>query len=161
MKIKIVNNKLILIFSYKKPNINFSDLEQLEEYLKKIFLKLKKYTDDYSKGFFIINIYLDKNNGMAIEIQKEDLDYIDFIDNHIDMKIIIHDSDFLYKINDILDINSKIKNKYDLYIYKDKYYLRLLSNISNKDLVYLTEFCDVIYDTNEIIECGKKAINML
>ena len=57
MKIKIVNNKLILIFSYKKPNINFSDLDQLEEYLKKIFLKLKKYTDDYSKGFFIINIY--------------------------------------------------------------------------------------------------------
>lgn len=98
--------------------------------------KLNKYYSIDLKGFYTINIYIDKSYGTIMEINMDvnDLDY-----ENLDLHIITHNCIFLFEVDDILDLNV---DKY--YMYNDKYYI----DINN---IYNIEFVKIIYKNNEDI----------
>ena len=147
MKIKNFDDKIILYLI--RENIDFKNMEELEQYFQKLFLKLKKIFNISFMGFYSIDLYLDNNYGAVIEIRKEELDYLEYDDNQIDMHINIHNTKMLYLVEDFLDLKNAI-----IYNYKNKYYV-LIENYLNKN-INLSEIGKVIYKTNEILVSGKK-----
>ena len=100
--------------------------------------KLKKYYNIDLKGFYIINVYIDKKYGIIMDIETEDDIDIEYDD--IEYYIITYNNTFLYEVEDILDLNI---DKY--YTYNEKYYIDI-------DSIYNIEFIKVIYkDTINII----------
>ena len=99
MKI-IQEGQIIKVFLNDIPKIDFKNMDELETYFRNLFLKLKKIFHITFTGLYNIDIYLDQYCGVVIELKKEDLEYIDYYDNEIDMRIISHDATFLYEIPD-------------------------------------------------------------
>lgn len=151
------NNILIYIQKSHITEKDFENLSYIEEYFKNIFLKIKqKYQIDI-KGFYFVNVYIDNIYGIVIEIQEEKLEFIEYYDDSIDMKISLHQEQFLYKINDILDLGKNIKSKFDIYSYQNKWYIKPKNLIGDKILYKILEYTEIIYkDTNKIINYGKK-----
>ena len=143
MKVITNDESNIIIFLNKSliENIDLEDRENLEEYFRKIFLKLKKMYDIIINGYFIIDVYIDNNYGMIMELNKEELEYFDYFDNQVDMRIIIHDDvKFLYEIEDILLLDKKELKKYNVYYYKNKYYLDPKGELTFMDIGHIVEF---------------------
>lgn len=160
---KIINNYLktiVFLNKNKIKNINFEDIDELEDYFKDLFLKLKYLSDISLNGFYIINIYLDHYYGAIIEIKREELEYIEYYDNQIDMKIIVHDITVLYKIEDIFSIPNGLQDKIIIYRYKNKWYIELKKELSDINLANLLENSELIYKTEDIIRYGKKLLKI-
>lgn len=152
----IFKENYILIY-IQKNNINkenFEELEYIETYFKEIFSKIReKYSIDMN-GFYFVNVYIDYIYGIILEIKEEQLEFIEYYDDTIDMKIALHKEEFLYKINDILNLEESLKNKIDIYNYNNEWYIKIKEN---KSLYQILEFTEIIYkDTNKIIKYGKK-----
>ena len=77
------------------------------------------------------------------------------------MKIIKYESIFLFKVDDILNLKKEILKKINLYFYKNNYYIEIVDKLSKKEITSFLEFANLIYDTNDILEYGKKITNML
>lgn len=156
---RIINkneNTFVFLIPNKSFNINFNQKKDLEKYFQDFFLKLKNTYDFKIKGFYLINIYIDENYGIALEITNEDEDYLEYFRQNIDMNISKPKKNkFLYKINDIFLIDKKILAKFDIYLYNNNYYLCLKNKIKEKELINLLEFVDIIYDSENIIKRGK------
>lgn len=156
---RIINkneNTFAFLIPNKSFNINFNQKKDLEKYFQDFFLKLKNTYDFKIKGFYLINIYIDENYGIALEITNEDEDYLEYFSQNIDMNISKPKKNkFLYKINDIFLIDKKILAKFDIYLYNNNYYLCLKNKIKEKELINLLEFVDIIYDSENIIKRGK------
>ena len=146
--VKITNNKLKEIDIFSK--------DEIEQFVKELFSKfIKKYN---LKGEVQLDVHINNNYGMIIEININD--YFSF-DDLIDVRLVFHLNDiFLYEI-DFFDIlkNTNIRDK-NIYFYKDKFYLELLSDIEKKDYSYLLESYSILYNNNtqEIINKGIKLI---
>ena len=122
MKVKIIDeNNIIVFFNTYLNSIDIMNKIEVENTIKNIIDKLNKSYKLNIYGYYNIDIYVDNYYGLIIKIQKEDIDYIDYEPGQIDMKIKIYDAIFLYKIDNIynLDIDSSI------YRYKDEYFLKL------------------------------------
>ena len=150
----ITNDEFNIIIFLNKiivENIDLEDRENLEEYFKKIFLKLKKIYDITISGYFVIDVYIDDNYGIIMELNKEELDYYEYFDNQIDMRIIIHDDvTFLYEIDDILLLDKKIRKNISLYYYQNKYYIKINKILNFIALGYILENSNSIYiDEND------------
>lgn len=157
MKIEYLNNKIIVYLKKEKmSNIDFENIEKLEEYFKKIFTNLKKIIEIEFNGFYDINIYIDLNYGSVMEIKRQELEYVDYYDNQIDMKITVHDVVNFYKINDVFDIPKNILNKIKIYKYKNNLYCRIIKQITPIELAKLIEMSEIIYKTEDILTYGKK-----
>ena len=103
-------------------------------------------------GFYFVNVYIDSIYGVILEIEEEKLEYIEYYDDAVDMKISLHREEFLYKIKDI----SKVENinNIDIYSYNNEWYIKIKKN---KCLYQILEFTEIIYkDTKKIIKYGKK-----
>ena len=162
MKIKNVDNKIVVYLDKKSINdIDKNDIDDLENYFQRLFNKIKKYINIELKGFYNISIYIDYNIGTVIEIEKEDLEFISYYNNQIDMKIIKYESIFLFKIDDFLSLKKEILKKINLYFYKNNYYIELVDRLTKQEIASFLEFTNLIYDTNDILEYGKKITNML
>ncbi len=128
--------------------IDFSNPNELESFLKRIFLFIKKRFNILMSGLYYVDIYINKKAGAFIFINKDN----SFIrTKEIDMRIkIIYDNNFFYKTSEY----EIIKNEKDIYYYNNHYYINIdcLSEITK----YL-EFGEIIYDNNLNIEnIGKK-----
>lgn len=155
---KIINNGRVIKLYLNELKIDFSDNIELENYFRKLFLKLKRMFNMSFTGLYDIDIYLDQNYGSVIELKKEELEYIDYYDNEIDMRIAVHDVTFLYEIHDIFEIDSKIVKT--IYYYKDKFYLEL-NDLTNKlDQTKLMEMGNLTYQAEDILRYGKKIIQV-
>ena len=153
MKIEQTNDKIILYLKREQINdINFKDIDELEDYFKNLFLKLKRTVDLDINGFYLLNIYLDDYYGAALEIIKEDDSYTFYLDGQIDMRINIIKTDFLYEV-DNYNID---KSKFDIYLYENKVYIKLKEQIKQKEMFTLLENSKFIYDSENIIIKGKK-----
>lgn len=139
----IINDDKIIIFLEKYNKKYLNDIDYLEDYFRNIFLKLKEKYDIKIHGFCNVDAYLDDND-MVLEIEEEK-ELIDYYEDIIDMKILIHETSFLYEISNIFNINKYIKN--EIYVYKDKFY------IDKKSLnLNILEHSKLIYkDTEKII----------
>ncbi len=133
MKVECIDNDIII---YLKD----ISTDNYNELCIDIINKLNKYFNTYLKGFYTVNIYIDKSYGIVMEIKVDDNDlYLDY--DTIDLHIITHNSIFLFEVDDILDLDI---DKY--YTYKDKYYIDI-------DNIYNLEFIKVIYKgTKNIIK---------
>ena len=136
-------------------NINFDNKNTLENYFQDFFLKLKQNYKFDVCGFYAIDIYIDNTYGVVISMLKEDVDYYDYFNSNIDMQISKpKKTKFLYKVDDLFFIDKKILNKLEIYDYMGDYYLKS-NNISNKEIIKLIEFSEIIYDeTEKIIKFG-------
>lgn len=153
MKIKIIdeNNFIVFLNKYAYKDIDFTSKRDLEVRLKDLFQKLNNYYNVKVYGYYNVSIFIDNNYGAILEMEKEDIDYMDYQDDQIDMRIIVINNTFLYLLDDILinDIDGTI------YKYRDKFYLRLNHDINSIEMGRLLENSSIIYNkTNDIIKYG-------
>ena len=142
MKCTIENNKII-VYVEKYTKNYLDNIDYLEDYFRKIFIKLKEKYDIKIQGFCNVDVYTD-NSDMVLEIEEEK-ELVDYYEDIIDMKISIHESTFLYEVLNIFNINKYING--DIFLYKNKFYIK------KKDMNFnILEHLKLVYkDTNKII----------
>ena len=160
MKISVIDDNNIIVFlnTVNLKELDFSNKEDLEVNFKDLFLKLKHVYNINIRGYYNINIYIDKNYGAILEIEHEDIEYFDYFENKVDMRInILSDTKFLYRIKDIFKLNTELINNSSLYAFKGKIYILLTKSISFHNLGYLLEVSEIVYGSivDDILKLGK------
>ena len=163
MKVNIIDDNNIIVFlnKFNIKNIDFKNRENIEKHFRNIFLKLKHIYKLDIKGYYNINIYMDDYYGAVLEIEHEDIEYIDYFDKTIDMRVsVINDNNFLYKIKDIFMINKEIINKIDIYNFKEEYYIKIKKECNDYEIGNILETSQLIYDniTSDILKLGNKIL---
>lgn len=154
MRISIIDNDILIYINNNLINIDFEDLDTTKEYFKELFLKIKDKVE--INGFYFVNVYKDDLYGIVIELRKEEMDYLDYYTDEVDMHITLNENTFLYEIEDIFLNKEIIKNSKIIY-YNKKIYLKLKNNIDENIKGYLYEFSNLVYkDTNNILNYGKE-----
>ena len=139
MKLTLIDDNIILnIRNERIKDINFNDNEELREYFKKIFSKMKEKYKILINGFYYVKIYKNKYYGIIIELEKSDMEYYDYYIDEIDMHIEIVESIFLYQIDDIY-ITESLKKDNDIILYQNKLYLKINRNLNNIEIDKLIE----------------------
>ena len=151
MKVIINSEKSFILFFNKF--IEELDLDDnYEDKFKNILLKLKKYYGINIYGFYNVYVYNNKYYGTILKIEKEN-DF-DLMYKQIDMHIVIEkDSKVLYKVSDILFI--KNKEKYNIYFYNNMFYLEIIDDLLEKEMLELLENSIVIFENTDIINKAK------
>lgn len=148
MKIDIIDNNELIIYLYNSIyKLDYKNELKLEEMLRNLFVKLKKYYDVKIEGYYDVNVYIDKMYGMVLHLKKQDFEYYDLYDNQVDMKIVINENRFLYLVDDY-NINL---NKYKVYKLMNNIYLLPKKKLSNYEMIKLIENSKIIFNTNEIL----------
>ena len=141
---------------YLTHDINFNNTSELQIYFKDLFIKLKEIYNIKLTGFYYINVYIDKNYGVILEMEKEEIEFVEYEESEIDMHIVLNECEFLYEIEDIFDYYELLKY-IDIYLYKNKYYGKIKNSISNNQYMKLIEMSTINYkNTSEVIKYGKK-----
>ena len=160
MKVNIDGDKTIVFLNkFNVKDIDFKNRENIETSFKNIFLKLKHIYNLNIKGYYNINTYIDNYYGAIMEIEHEDIDYYDYFDSQVDMRVnIVKDNNFLYKIKDIFMIEKKLIDKIEVYTYKNNYYVKLKKDATDYQIGKLLEISEIIYNekTFDILKYGKK-----
>lgn len=152
-------NMIIYLNNVQIKTIDFNKKEDLQDYFRNLFVNLKEFYNININGFYNINVYKDKFYGIVLEIEKEDIDYIDYLNGQVDMNIVIDNSNiFLYEIDDYFNIDKKNIDKFKIYQYQNKIYLQIIDNLSSIDLGKIMEFAKIIYGDacKHILKHGKK-----
>jgi len=163
MKVNIIddNNVIVFLNKFNIKSIDFKNRENIEKNFRNIFLKLKHIYKLDIKGYYDIKIYIDKYYGVVLQINYEEIEYIDYQDSQIDMRVnIISDNEFLYKIEDIFIIDEKIFKDIDIYIFKEEYYIKIKKDLNDYDMAFILESSNLIYDniTFDILKLGNKML---
>ena len=111
MKLIIDDNILIILGNFYLKDYNLNDYNEIEKNLFKI---LKKHTIELN-GYYNVFIYQDKNYGLIIDMQKENLEYLDYFNNQIELNIEIIEDSFLYEIDDIFTLDKTALNQFTIY----------------------------------------------
>ena len=139
--------KVLFYDDYIKIYINRQykdiDAQNFEKELKQFFQRLNKIYKLELTGFYIATVYIDKNYGAIIEMNREEIDYIDYYDNQVDMTITFKEAEFLYQIDDNYYFNNK--DNLDIIYKEDKMYTKIDKKLSFSQMAKLLEM------TNEII----------
>lgn len=155
---KVVSGEnIVYLYLHKEDmtNIYIDDLEKLEDYFRTIFHKLKNYYNVVISGFYDIDIYLDDYYGSVIEMKKELIDYYEMYENEVDMRIIIHNAEFLYKVEDYFSIEERLLKKIKFYKFKGHIYGKIIEQVSSVEMARLLENSEIIYHTEDILKYGK------
>lgn len=140
MKIIEMENKIIL-YLYDNE-LSLKNFKTLEENLKELFIRLRKYYDLKIHGFYNVYIYNDSKYGSVLELLKEDILDFDYLMDEVDMKIEIKDTNFLFKYNDILEIDKKLLNKFEIH----KNLLKPKFKLTKMELANILEYATLIYN---------------
>lgn len=160
MKIENIDENNIIVFLNKmktKEELTLSSAS-MEKYFKKIFELLKNNYNIDIGGYYHITLYQDAIYGNIIEIVKDFSNYFEYFDNQVDMKIdIVKNNYVLYEINDYSCINNDIFKYINLYIYKNKIYIKPKKSISQYLLGNIIENSNIIYGEKSlaILKNGK------
>lgn len=135
MKIEIYSDKYIVYLNNDLiKNINFKVKKEVEDCFREVFIKIKKRLNKELNGFFNIQVYLNNKFGAIVSIEKEDIEYYEYLSNQIDMQIKIDDkTSILKEYDDVFNINSEYA-----YYYDNKYYIDYI-DIDNP------EFYNIVY----------------
>lgn len=159
MKVSIIDDDNIIVFlnTFNTKNIDFENKGNIEKNFKKIFLKLKYIYKLNIKGYYNINIYKDKLYGAILKIEHEDIEYFDYFDSKVDMRVNVISNTFLYKIKDILELPKNLKENVTIYLFQDEFYIFLNRDLSNYNFSLLIEMSDIVYGniTNDILRLGR------
>lgn len=152
MLIKKINNhkQKVTIYKDELDKIDINNEHLVSTYIEKIIIKLLNNTP--ITGIMFLDIYIDANYGIIILSKTKEIPY----KNNIDIKITFNiDTTFLYEI-DYYYKDTISYNNYNIYYYKEKYYLELLDTINEKDYLNLLENSILILDNNNITSKGIK-----
>ncbi len=147
----VMHKDNIIVFLNKTyiQNIDLTDKSSVEKYLGKLILQIKRKYDIELYGYYNITLYVDMNYGIIINIKKEELEYLDYFNNELEMNIEVIEDSFLYQIEDIFSLDKYILNKFEIYKNKEKLFLKAKENISDIELGLILENAKMMY--------GKKA----
>ena len=149
------NNLIIYINKMYLKDIDFNDNLELQKYFKNILSKLNYYYDIVVNGDYELDIYTDPLYGIIIELEKLENDYFDYYDDEVELHIVIHNTNFLYELEDYF-FNFKIKNKLDYYLYKNHIFVKIKMKLNEYEFGNLLEYSNINYKDNEnIIKYGK------
>ncbi len=147
MKLVVNENKVILYLNKMyMQTLDFKNKEETEKYLKFLLNKLASRYDINFNGYYLVHIYIDMSYGVIIELTKEELEYLDYFNNQIEMNTKITHGSFLYEVHNLDD---KVFTKFYVYKLKDKLYLRIKKELSDFEMAEVIENANIIY--------GKKA----
>lgn len=156
MKLVYEDDKLILYLNKMYiHSLDFSDKEMVQKYMKRLFLKVSSRYDIEFDGYYIVKLYVDMNYGVIIEVIKEELEYLDYFSNQIEMNTEVIHGSFLYEISNISEQHSL--EKFVIYKFNDKLYIRVQSQVSDMQMGSVLEHAKIIYgtDADNIIKKGK------
>ena len=143
MKLVTDGDKVILYLNKMYiQSLDFKDKEVAEKYLKVLLNKLSLKYDMNFNGYYLVHIYIDMSYGVIIEAKKEDLEYLDYFNNQIELNTKIIHGSFLYEIS---DLNSDYFNNFYVYKLKDKLYLRTKQEVSDFEMGTIIEKARIIY----------------
>lgn len=147
MKVELISNGYIIYLNqFNLINIDFKNMDILEDNFKNLLKKLNTYYHIDINGYYSINVYIDKYYGAILQIEKEDIGYYDYFDNDtIAMRIKKIETSFLYEVDDILFVNDFF-NKFKLITKNNHIYLEIVDDLSYKEYLLLTEMSRIIYD---------------
>ncbi len=151
------NIKVYLNKEYTKK-IDVNNISELEEYLSKILFRLKMDYKFDINGYFELKILYDEFYGMILILNKHDFDYSDLFESQINLDLTINKTKFfLYEIGDPFFLEIKLLKESTIYIYNQKLYLKLISDIGTVGMGKLLEFSTLITgdEANKIINRGK------
>lgn len=145
MNIKFIDEFTLDIYVKKKllKNVNFDKKEDLEKYLKKMFITLRDKYDIHIEGFYDVYVYVDKYYGVIFHLEKEELDYYDYYKNQVDMRIVKDNKDFLYLVD---DIPKCLLNKVNVLIKNNNIYLKIKKCLSEYEMMLLSENSEIVYE---------------
>lgn len=155
MKLVYEDDKLVLYLNKMYiHSLDFSDKEMIQSYMKRLFLKVSSRYDIEFDGYYIVKLYVDMNYGVIIEVIKEELEYLDYFSNQIEMNTEVVHGSFLYEVS---DVNEKNLDHFLLYKFNDKLYMRVKSQVDDMQMGNLIEHSKIIYgiEANNIIKKGK------
>lgn len=159
--VKGENDNLVIYQSkYQIDAIDFRNHKHLEDQFRTLFLKLKQFYDVDVNGYFNIDVYTDSKFGKVMEIEKEPIEYIEYLDNQIDMRIVLHEEeDFFYEVEDIFSIPSPLNKKLEFYSYKNKIYAKMKKKFTDLEIGRLLELTNIKYQNNSyLLKRGKVII---
>lgn len=139
MKILFDDDHIKIYISKQYKNIR---QDNIEEELKQFFINLNAYYKLELSGFYLVTVYIDKIYGVIIDMNKTDIDYFDYYDDQVDMKITFKETEFLYQIDDNLYFENI--DYLDIIFLQGKMYGKINQNIDNIRLGKIIEM------TNEI-----------
>ena len=131
-------DKFLLVKIYKPylKDIDIYNHEQIANFFKDIFLKIKKKYN--LSGLFYVDVYINDKYGMIIEINN-----ICFYKNEFDIKIKFHLNCIFFNEIDSIEL----LDFENIYYYKDKFYA-VYENDCDKEIIYK--------DTIDILNKGIK-----
>ncbi len=155
MKLITDDNKIILYLNKMYiETLDFNDKEATEKYIKHLLTKLSNKYDIKFSGYYVVNLYVDMSYGVIVEAKKEELEYLDYFGNQIEMNTKVAYGSFLYEVS---NIDSSVFNNFYVYKLKDRLFLRLKNNLSDIDMGRLVECSNIIYgkEADKIIKRAK------
>lgn len=147
MKVEVISNGYIIYLNqFNLIDIDFKNMDILEDSFKKLLKKLNNYYHIDINGYYNINVYIDSYYGAILQIEKESLDYYDYFESDtIAMRIKKIDADFLYEVEDFLFAKDFL-NKFKLITKNNHIYLKIIDDLSYKEYLLLTEMSKIVYD---------------
>lgn len=147
MKVEVISNGYIIYLNqFNLIDIDFKNMDILEDSFKKLLKKLNNYYHIDINGYYNINVYIDSYYGAILQIEKESLDYYDYFESDtIAMRIKKIDADFLYEVEDFLFAKDFL-NKFKLITKNNHIYLKIIDDLSYNEYLLLTEMSKIVYD---------------
>ena len=137
MKINIVDDNITLFINKSLIDFDIHIKEDLENFIKKHVLKLKKKGYKIS-GFYKVMVYQNDSYGLIFDMRKED--ELDFFPDLVDLKLIIfYDSDIYFAVNDYFLVKDYENIRVGNYWYVNTKLLKV------SDMYKLVEFSKVVY----------------
>lgn len=160
MKVMKMEEDDVVIFLPKSDiSLDFSSKDHLEEYFKKLFLKLEEQYDMNMNGFYQIEVYEDSYYGVIFEIKMEDIPCFDYFDRQVEMSIhISKDTCFLYQIDDPFNFDEEMRSELSFYQYQNHFFVKREENLKKANYLKLLEHSNLIYGklVNNILRFGKQ-----
>lgn len=148
MKIEKLNEGNFIVFLNKLylNNNQFELKKDFEIYFKNLFRILNKFYNIEISGYYDIKIYCDKIYGYILDVKKEEIDFYDYYDDHVDMKITINNNHkFVFRLNDNSVLDESTINYCHLVKIDKNIYLIPKRTISQYNLGNLIENSVIIY----------------
>ncbi len=151
---KLEQNNVVIFLPTPFFSFDFSCKDELEDYFRELFLKLEDHYDFNMSGFYDIEVYEDSYYGAIFTIEEEDMPYFDCFDRQVEMSIhISKEKEFLYKIEDPLDLEQGIISCSEFYQYQNQFFLKVKKKLTTASYMRLLEYSTIVY--------GKKVKNIM
>lgn len=148
MKLIIDEDIVIFLDKIYLQKLKLNNPKTMEKKLIKLINKIQNQNNINLNGYYNVYLYKDDNYGLIIDMQKENLEYLDYFNNQIELNIEIIEDTFLYKVDDIFNISKNLLNKFIIYKVSEDIYIKVKKEITSIELGIILENAEVVYGSN-------------